>query len=76
MVAASTMTVVLFFGGLSDSSPPWSSAEGVGSSVPLPTPSICTISSVFTRRLASCSPSAPRAPARESISSKNMVAGA
>lgn len=37
------------------------------------TPSICTMSSVLTLRLASCSPSPPREPARESISSKNIV---
>lgn len=43
---------------------------------PALTPSICTSSSLFTRRLASCSPAAPRAVHSASISSMKMVAGA
>eukprot|EP00955_Chlamydomonas_euryale_P098931 365184-Chlamydomonas_euryale.AAC.1 len=38
-------------------------------------PSICTRISVFMRRLASCSPSPPRAPISASISSRKMVEG-
>jgi hypothetical protein len=45
-------------------------------SSPAPAPSICVRNSDFTRRLASCSPDAPRLVQSESISSMKMVAGA
>lgn len=85
LVAASTITVLEVV--LPSRTPPpfpstplsipaeaFCSSGGERSTLPPPvTPSICTISSVLTLRLASCSPSLPLDPARESISSKKIV---